>query len=54
MSGGSVDMLNFIGSPNFLNPFDNAMKITEKIQHICFMCRVSLFVFVRSLFAPQS
>jgi len=30
MCGGVVDMLNFIGSRIFINPFENAIEITVK------------------------
>lgn len=38
LSASVVDMLNFVGSRNFFNSFDNAMEITVRInlQHICF------------------
>ena len=39
MSGGVVDMLNFIGSRILLSPFENAMEITDRnnIHDICYM-----------------
>jgi len=51
MSGGVVDMLNFIDSRIFINPFENAMEITvrNKIWHICFKVSctfICLFAFL--------
>lgn len=47
MSRSVVDMLSCIGSRIFLNPFENAMEISEaKYDIFASRCRVGLFTWL--------